>query len=86
MKRPSHNLISQACCKIISTLPLSFSLEKHYTLECFNCSTETNSYEESICTLHSIPSVKEEEKEHMHAHFGGVAQLYHSHHICIIFV
>ena len=29
--------------------------------------------EEKIHALHSIPSVKEEEKEHIYAHFGDVA-------------
>ena len=36
--------------------------------------------------LHSTQSVKEEEKEHMHAHLGDVARLHHSHHIFVIFV
>ena len=34
--------------------------------------------------LHSTPSVKEEEKEHMHAHLGDVARLHHSYHIFAI--
>ena len=47
------------------------------TLKCFNCSTNSYSFEESIRALHSTPSVKEEEKEHMHAHLGDVARLHH---------
>ena len=31
--------------------------------------------------MHSIPIVKEEEKEYRHAHLGDLAQLYHSYHI-----
>ena len=34
----------------------------------------------------STPSVKEEEKEHMHAHLGDVEPLHHSYHIFVIFV
>ena len=30
-------------------------------LKCFSCSKDDHSFEESICALHSIPSVKEEE-------------------------
>ena len=42
--------------------PLAFSIEKNYTLKCFNCSTNSYSFEESIrALLHSTPSVKEEE-------------------------
>ena len=63
-----------------------FSIEKNHTLECFNCSANSYSFEESIRALHSAPSVKEEEKEHMHAHLGDVARLYHSYHIFVIFV
>ena len=65
---------------------LAFSIEKNYTLKCFNCSTNSYSFEESIRALHSTPSVKEEEKEHMHAHLGDVARLHHSYHIFVIFV
>ena len=36
--------------------------------------------------MHCIASVKEEEKEHMHAHLGDVARLYYSYHIFVIFV
>ena len=35
--------------------------------------------------LHSISSVKEEEKEHFHAYLGDVARLQHSYHISTIF-
>ena len=66
--------------------PLAFFIEKNYTLKCFNCSTNSCSFEESIRALHSTPSVKEEEKEHMHAHLGDVARLHHSYHIFVIFV
>ena len=66
--------------------PLAFSFEKNYTLKCCSCFTNNYSFEESIRALHSTPSVEEEEKEHMHAHFGDVAQLYHSYHIFIIYV
>ena len=62
VKGPSPDLISQAYCKRIRTLTLSFSFEKNYTLKCFNCAADNYSFEESICALHSIPSVKEEEK------------------------
>ena len=61
-------------------------IEKNYTLKCFNCVTNSYSFEESIRALHSTPSVKEGEKEHMHAHLGDVARLYHSYHIFVIFV
>ena len=61
--------------------PLAVSIEKNYPLKCFNCSTNSYSFEESIRALHSTPSVKEEEKEHMHAHLGDVARLHHSYHI-----
>ena len=66
--------------------PLAFSIEKNYTVKCFFCSTNIYSFEESIHALHSTPSVKEEEKEHMHAHLGDVARLHHSYHIFVIFV
>ena len=65
---------------------LAVSIEKNYTLKCFNCSTNSYSFEESIRALHTTPSVKEEEKEHMHSHLGDVAQLHHSNHIFVIFV
>ena len=48
----------------------------------FNCSANNYSFEE-FRALHSIPSVKEEEKEHMHAQFGDVARLYHSSYIML---
>ena len=73
---------------IVKEFPaLTFNFfEKNYTMKCFNCSTNNHSIEESIRAWHFIPSVKEEEKEHMRAHFGDVARLYHPYHICIIFV
>ena len=44
--------------------------------------------EESVHGLLSIPSVKEKEKKHMHAHFGDVAKTFtflsHFHFICLI--
>ena len=68
--------------------PLASYIEKNYTLKCFNCSTNSYSFEESIRALHSTPSVKEEEKEHMHAHLGDVCTtssfLPHSCYICLI--
>ena len=66
--------------------PLAFSVEKNYTLKCVNFSTNSYSFEESIRALHSTPSVKGEEKEHIHAHLGDVARLHHSYHIFVIFV
>ena len=75
VKGPSPDLISQAYCKRIRTLTFSFSFEKNYTLKCFNCSTDNYSFEESICALHSIPSVKKEEKSTRTVHFGDVARL-----------
>ena len=33
-----------------------------------------------------MTSVKEEEKEHTHTHFGDAAQLYHSHHSSMIYI
>ena len=86
VKGPSPDLISQAYCKRIRTLTLSFSFEKNFTLKCLNCSTNSYCFEESIRALHSTQSVKEEEKEHMHAHLGDVARLHHSYHIFVIFV
>ena len=87
VKGPSHDLPSQACCTGISTLTFSFlHIEKNYTLKCLNYSTNCYSFEESIRALHSTPSVKEEEKEHIHAHLGDVARLHHSYHIFVIFV
>ena len=38
-----------------------------------------------MCSLQLIPSVKKEEKDHMHAHFGDVAGLYHSYNILFYF-
>ena len=46
-------------------------------MKCFQRSTNNYSFEESIRALHSIPSVKEEEKEHMHAHLGDVLIVKH---------
>ena len=62
VKGPGPDLISHTHCKITRTLTFSFSFEKDYTLKYFNCSTDNYSFAESICTLHSIPSAKEEEK------------------------
>ena len=80
VKGPSH--VAQE----FRLLPLAFSIEKNYTLKCFNCSTNSYSFEESIRALHSTPSVKEEEKGCMHAHLGDVSRLHHSYHIFAIFV
>ena len=65
-----------------------FLLEIIIPLNCLNCSTINYSFEESIRALHSIPipSVKEEEKELMYAHFGDAARLYHSYHILFVLV
>ena len=63
-----------------------WGIEDNYTLKCFNCSTNSYSFEESIRALDSTPSLKEEEKEHMHAHLGDVARLHHSYHIFVTFV
>ena len=63
---------AQPCCDIteilqkISTLTFSFFFEKNDTFKFFNCPADNYSFKESICALHSIPSVKEEEKEHEH--------------------
>ena len=86
VKGPSHGLVSLTYCERISTLTFSFSFEKNDTLKCFSCSANNYSFEELICTLHSVPSVKEEEKELMHAYFGDVVRLYHSYHIFIVFI
>ena len=61
VKGPRLDLTSQPCCKRIRTLTFSF-FAKNDTLKCFNCSTDNYSFEESICALHSILSVNEEEK------------------------
>ena len=67
----SHDLLSQAYCKEISILTFTFFFEKNSTLECFNCSTNIFSFEETILTLHSIAKVKEKDfQEHTPAHFG----------------
>ena len=65
--------------------PSALSFEKNYTLKCFNCSLEeincsfnNHSFEGTICALHSIPSAKEGEKEHIQAHFRNLVRLYHS--------
>ena len=41
---------------------LAFSFERNNTMQCFNCSANNYSFEESICALHSIPSVKKKMK------------------------
>ena len=66
--------------------PLAFYIENNYSLKCFNCATNSYSFEESIRALHSTSSVKEAEEEPMHAHLGDVARLHHSYHIFVIFV
>ena len=66
-------------------LPSAFSLEKKYALKYSSCFASNYSFEESTCALHSIPSVEEEEKEHMHAQFGDLARFYHSYLVFIIF-
>ena len=68
VKGPSNDLILQAYCKRISTLALSFFIEKNYTLNCSIVLQIDIPLGKQSMHLHYIPSIKEEEKEHMHAH------------------
>ena len=56
VKRPSHDLMSQAIASEFKPWTLALSFEKNSTVKCFSFSTNGYSFEESIRALHSIPS------------------------------